>query len=67
MGFVIYLLMEIFRMNETEATDVMLKIHNEGHGICGIYSFEIAETKIAEVNLITKKEKYPLKSGIEKV
>ncbi len=67
MNFVIYLLMKIFRMNETKATDVMLKIHNEGHGICGIYSFEIAETKIAEVKFITKKEKYPLKLSIEKV
>ena len=47
--------------------DIMLKIHNEGYGICGVYSFEIAETKIAEVELMTKEENYPLKSGIEKV
>ena len=54
-------------MSEKKAMNVMLKIHNEGYGICGVYSFEIAETKIAEVELITKEKKYPLKSGIEKV
>ncbi len=67
MHFVVYLLVKIFRMSEKKAMNVMLKIHNEGYGICGVYSFEIAETKIAEVELITKEKKYPLKSGIEKV
>ncbi len=67
MDFVVHILVKIFSMNEKEAIDVMLKIHNEGYGICGVYSFEIAETKLAEVKLITKKEKYPLQSGIEKI
>lgn len=67
MDFVVYLLVEIFHIGEKKAMDIMLKIHNEGYGICGVYSFEIAETKIAEVELMTKEENYPLKSGIEKV
>ena len=49
MDFVIEVLEKIFRKNHTQSTEIMLKIHNEGKGVCGTYPKEIAETKMTQV------------------
>ena len=66
MEFVIYVLKVIFGKTQTEAEDIMLKVHNEGIGECGIYTFEIAETKCDRVLREAKEEGHPLKCSIEK-
>lgn len=66
MDFVVEVLCNVFEMNLEQATIIMLSIHNTGKGDCGIYPFEIAETKVATVHSMASKENLPLKSGIEK-
>ena len=65
MEFVIHVLMKFFAKNYDEAHAIMLKIHNDGVGICGIYTFEVAESKSAKVNRYSRGKGHPLKSSIE--
>lgn len=65
MEFVIHILKNIFGKNHQEAQDIMLKVHNEGMALCGIYTFEIAESKAQEVKILAKKEEYPLLCTME--
>ena len=65
MDFVVAVLMRYFRKNEAEAVQVMLHVHQKGVGICGVYSFEIAETKVAQVNRAARQEGYPLRCIME--
>ncbi|TVM18415.1 ATP-dependent Clp protease adaptor ClpS [Oceanidesulfovibrio indonesiensis] len=67
MDFVIRVLMEIFRKSETEATHIMLTIHEKGVGTCGIYPAEVAETKINEVHSRARREGFPLRASMEEV
>ena len=60
MEFVIFILQKIFAKSFEEAQGVMLKVHNEGAGICGVYTFEIAETKAAKVVALAKENGHPL-------
>src|SRR5262249_1105603 len=46
MEYVVHVLMKYFQKNETEATDIMLKVHKTGIGIAGVYTYEVAETKV---------------------
>lgn len=66
MDFVVHVLEKFFKKSANEATSVMLQVHNEGAGIAGVYSFEIAETKSFQVNEYAKSKNYPLKSSVEK-
>ena len=66
MEFVVEVLEGIFSMQRTRATQVMLEVHTKGKGICGVYSFEIAETKAATVLRMAEKRGYPLRAGVEK-
>ncbi len=66
MDFVIQVLKKIFRKDDAAAYDIMLQVHTQGSGIAGIYSFEIAEMKSAQVNSYSKENEHPLKSVIEK-
>ncbi len=66
MDFVVFVLKKFFNKTEEEAHDIMLKVHSEGVGIAGIYPFEIAEMKSAQVNTYAKEHEHPLKSVIEK-
>ncbi|MGE4298688.1 MAG: ATP-dependent Clp protease adaptor ClpS [Desulfovibrionaceae bacterium] len=67
MDFVVRILKDVFRKNETEATRIMLAIHNSGVGICGVYTAEVAETKVATVHARAKQEGFPLRSSMEEV
>jgi len=60
MEFVVHVLEEFFSMNRELAVRVMLKVHTEGKGVCGTYSREIAETKVAQVNDYSRENQHPL-------
>jgi ATP-dependent Clp protease adaptor protein ClpS len=66
MEFVVEVLQRFFRKSGEEAMEIMLKVHNDGRGVAGIYSFEIAETKAAQVQELAKSRGFPLKCTIEK-
>ncbi|GIU04476.1 ATP-dependent Clp protease adapter ClpS [Shewanella morhuae] len=66
MDFVIEVLQVFFRKNEQEATDIMLMIHHQGKGICGIFPFGIAETKVIQVNQFARQNQHPLLCSLEK-
>lgn len=65
MDFVVEVLMKIFGKPAAEATKIMLDIHNRGLGICGVYSFDIAVTKVAAVHNLARKRQFPLKCSYE--
>ncbi len=65
MEFVVSILTTIFHKNEEEAYAIMLRIHNSGSGLCGVYTHEIAETKVAQVTNAAKKSKFPLRAVME--
>ena len=66
MEFVIYVLQTIFKKNYEEAKKVMLLVHNEGKGICGIYPLDIAETKANQVIEFSRINQHPLECKIQK-
>ena len=65
MDFVIEILQLFFRKDEVQATEIMLAIHHKGKGICGIYPFGIAETKVAQVNQFARQNEHPLLCSLE--
>jgi len=65
MDFVVDVLMTIFRKTYKQSEDIMLEVHKKGKGLCGIYSYEIAETKVAQVHKKARDKGYPLKAVIE--
>ena len=65
MEFVVDILESIFGMERTRATQVMLEVHTKGKGICGVYNFEIAETKVAQVMSIAQQHQHPLLCTME--
>jgi ATP-dependent Clp protease adaptor protein ClpS len=66
MEFVVEILMVIFNKTPEEATEIMLNVHKKGVGICGVYTYEIAETKVAAVHNLAEENEFPLKSSMEK-
>ncbi|SUA44617.1 ATP-dependent Clp protease adaptor protein ClpS [Neisseria zoodegmatis] len=67
MDFVVKVLTEIFMMSEDRAVAVMLLIHHEGKGLCGVYSRDIAETKQQQVMRRAREEGHPLQCTVEEV
>ena len=67
MDFVVYLLKTFFQKNHNEASKIMLEIHNKGSGICGIFTYEIAETKILKVVNTSRDNGFPLLCTLEKI
>lgn len=67
MEFVISVLTSIFNKAPEEATRIMLNVHQTGIGTCGVYTFEIAETKVAQVMDAAKRNLHPLQCTLEKV
>ena len=66
MDFVVDILESVVGMERTRATQVMLEVHTKGKGICGVYNFEIAETKVALVMGIARQHQHPLLCTMEK-
>jgi len=66
MDFVILVLKRFFQRSDAEATRIMLQVHSEGAGLAGIYTFEVAETKVYSVNEFSRRHKHPLKCTMEK-
>lgn len=66
MDFVVEVLMQFFAMNLERATQVMLHVHTRGRGVCGIYTREIAESKVAQVNEYARMHQHPLLCTMER-
>jgi ATP-dependent Clp protease adaptor protein ClpS len=67
MEFVVEILRRFFKKSVHEATEIMLQVHHNGKALCGIYPFEIAETKVTLVLEIAKEHDYPLQCTMERV
>ncbi len=65
MDFVIDILTSVFRKDLPSAQQIMLNIHNNGKEVCGVYTHEIASTKVAQVRALAKKQGFPLKAVME--
>jgi ATP-dependent Clp protease adaptor protein ClpS len=66
MEFVIVVLERFFNKGRDEATRIMLHVHQKGVGVCGVYTFEIAETKVTQVMDFARKHQHPLQCTMEK-
>jgi ATP-dependent Clp protease adaptor protein ClpS len=66
MEFVVLVLERFFRMNREQATRIMLHVHRRGVGICGVYTYEVAETKVSEVVDYARQNQHPLQCTMEK-
>ena len=66
MEFVVYVLERFFSMSREEATRVMLHVHQRGVGVCGIFTYEVAETKVTQVMDFAKQHQHPLQCTLEK-
>ncbi len=67
MEFVLHVLELIFDKGPAEAYRVMMEVHTSGRGLCGAYTWEVAETKVATVHEQARSEGFPLRAGIEEV
>lgn len=65
MEFVVYILERVFNKNQADANRIMMDVHKNGSGVCGVYPYEIAETKVAQVEKMAFKEGFPLKCIME--
>lgn len=65
MDFVVEILCEVFYKSYEEAVEIMLLIHNRGKGLCGVYTYEIAETKVDEVHRRARASGFPLRARME--
>ena len=66
MEFVILVLERFFKKSRAEATQIMLHVHQKGMGVCGLYPYEVAETKVVQVMDFAKKNQHPLQCAMEK-
>jgi ATP-dependent Clp protease adaptor protein ClpS len=65
MEFVVDVLERFFSMSRTNATRVMLEVHTKGKGVCGVFTYEIAETKVAQVTTYARDHQHPLMCTLE--
>jgi ATP-dependent Clp protease adaptor protein ClpS len=66
MEFVIHVLEKFFNKDREDATQIMLHVHHKGVGICGIYTYEVAETKVTQVVDFSRQHSHPLQCTMEK-
>ena len=66
MEFVVYVLERFFSKQSEDATRIMLHVHQRGVGICGVYSYEVAETKVTQVMDYARQNEHPLQCTLEK-
>ena len=65
MQFVVEILESIFHKSPAEAFRIMMQVHRQGHGVCGAYPYEVAETKVAVVHERARKNSFPLRASME--
>ena len=65
MEFVVDVLEKFFGHNRTTATRIMLEVHTKGKGVCGVFTYEIAETKVAQVTTYSRDQQHPLMCTLE--
>jgi ATP-dependent Clp protease adaptor protein ClpS len=65
MDFVVEVLMRFFGMSEDKATQIMLHVHTRGVGVCGVFSKDVAETKVQQVNEYSRRHQHPLLCTME--
>ena len=65
MEFVVHVLENFFGMNREKATQIMLNVHTKGRGVCGVFTRDIAETKVVQVNDYSRKHEHPLLCTME--
>jgi ATP-dependent Clp protease adaptor protein ClpS len=65
MDFVVEVLVTVFYKPVAEATRIMLDVHKKGKGTCGVYSYDIAATKVAQVHEMARRREFPLKCSLE--
>ena len=66
MEFVVHVLERFFQKNREEATRIMLHVHRRGVGVCGVYTYEVAETKVTQVMDLARQNQHPLQCTIDK-
>lgn len=66
MEFVVYVLERFFQKSREEATTIMLHVHQNGVGLCGVFTYEVAETKVAQVLDLARRHEHPLQCTMEK-
>ncbi len=66
MDFVVYVLERFFNKSHDEANRIMMHVHQKGVGICGVYTYEVAETKVAQVMNFSRQNQHPLQCTMEK-
>jgi ATP-dependent Clp protease adaptor protein ClpS len=66
MEFVVYVLERFFNKGREDATRIMLHVHQHGVGLCGVYTYEVAETKVAQVLDLARRHEHPLQCTMEK-
>ena len=67
MEFVVMILEQFFRKDREEATQIMLHVHQNGVGVCGVYTYEVAESKVTQVVNCAREHEHPLRCTLEKV
>jgi ATP-dependent Clp protease adaptor protein ClpS len=67
MEFVVEVLMKVFRKDEPEAYKIMMDVHKKGIGVCGVYTYDIARTKVNEVHTRAREKDHPLRCSYEEV
>jgi ATP-dependent Clp protease adaptor protein ClpS len=65
MEFVVWILQAVFHHDETTATSIMLHVHRTGMGVAGVYSLEVAEMRVAQVDALSKEHEFPLRCSLE--
>ncbi len=66
MDFVVEVLVKVFYKPAAEATRIMLDVHKKGAGICGVFTYDIAATKVAQVHHMAKEREFPLRCSMER-
>lgn len=66
MEFVMEILMRVFNKSMEDAMSIMLKVHKEGVGLCGVYTYEVAETKVDTIHAAARERGFPLKCTMER-
>jgi ATP-dependent Clp protease adaptor protein ClpS len=65
MEFVVFILMSIFHRSETDAVQIMLHVHKNGIGVAGVYTYEVAETRVTQVEALARQHEFPLRCSLE--